>query len=804
MEDLYAKSNNSTTLKQHTFDVFTQIKKLSFSNSNYEDILKYSAFLHDLGKAIPHFQKQILKNKNYNWDDSIADVANIPHSIASLFFIDKIKLMEKLNEESIRIVLSNVVFHHFRDNFSGIILESNGTLKLFLETTGEKGLREIESKLKNHFKGTEIETYIAFDEKLYTAITHGSSLIGTGLILPPYVLTFLPQIIKERKENLKMHILTIGSLMRADHFSSYLETNNYNINDYPLEIPPLSKTETENKIDAYLKNKNISENEIWQKKLPINDKISILIAPTGSGKTEYALYTYTGKKTIYLLPMKVSSNAMYERLSDIFTKEKVSLLHSEAFEYLSKKYDEDPEYGGEIRTNIEMAKNLAYPFIVCTGDQIFPSIMKYPSFQKIYTTFPNSKFIIDEVQSYDPKAIAMIIKAIEEIIDYGGNVIVITATLPNFFLDELKRRFESKSFDIDPSKRVINRYNSISPTFCKHKFKLTTMSESEITEKALDLAKSGKRVMVVCNTVEYAQNIYKNIMNLKKDEKIKTFLLHSRYTFNDKRDKESTIIQEFKNPKSEDEIEPKILVSTQIIETSLDIDSDYMITEIAPIDVLIQRFGRVMRRIKEEDSFDLTEENVFIVTQNMEGKKKNTIFESSKGKVYYPEALSSTFDILKNHDSKLCEKEKQTLVSKMYAEIFNEQSKIKQEFQNALQVFDSGYSSASKLEAQSMFRQVANVDVVPENKIDDFVNELKTYKFSDYSDFKNKILNEYVISMNYFLVNQNLKEIPINGEISATIRKWLSGIKLCTNLTYDKELGAVLNKEKNKVENPFI
>jgi len=293
-------------------------------------------------------------------------------------------------------------------------------------------------------------------------------------------------------------------------------------------------------------------------------------------------------------------------------------------------------------------------------------------------------------------------------------------------------------------------------------------------------------------------------MNLKKDEKIKTFLLHSRYTFNDKRDKESTIIQEFKNPKSEDEIEPKILVSTQIIETSLDIDSDYMITEIAPIDVLIQRFGRVMRRIKEEDSFDLTEENVFIVTQNMEGKKKNTIFESSKGKVYYPEALSSTFDILKNHDSKLCEKEKQTLVSKMYAEIFNEQSKIKQEFQNALQVFDSGYSSASKLEAQSMFRQVANVDVVPENKIDDFVNELKTYKFSDYSDFKNKILNEYVISMNYFLVNQNLKEIPINGEISATIRKWLSGIKLCTNLTYDKELGAVLNKEKNKVENPFI
>ncbi|MDY6895359.1 MAG: CRISPR-associated helicase Cas3', partial [Thermotogota bacterium] len=530
----------------------------------------------------------------------------------------------------------------------------------------------------------------------------------------------------------------------------------------------------------------------------------ILIAPTGSGKTEYALYTYPGKKTIYLLPMKVSSNAMYERLSDIFTKEKVSLLHSEAFEYLSKKFDEDPEYEGEIRTNIEMAKNLAYPFIVCTGDQIFPSIMKYPSFQKIYTTFPNSKFVIDEVQSYDPKAIAMIIKAIEEIIDYGGNVIVITATLPDFFLEELKRRFDSKSFNIDPSKQVINRYNSISPTFCKHKFKLTTMNESKITEKALDLAKSGKRVMIVCNTVEYAQNTYKNIMKLKKDEKIKTFLLHSRYTLNDKKDKESTIIQEFKNPKSKDEIEPKILVSTQIIETSLDIDSDYMITEIAPIDVLIQRFGRVMRRIKEEDSFDLKEENVFIVTQNMEGKKKNPILESSKGKVYYPEALNSTLNILKNHDSKLYEKEKQTLVSNMYAEIFNEHSKIKQEFQNALQVFDSGYSSASKLEAQSMFREVANVDVIPSNAIDAFLKELKINKFSDYSEFKNKVLNKYVISMNYFLVNQNLKEIPLDEEITPAIRKWLAGIKLCTNLTYDKEMGAILTKEKNKTENPFI
>ena len=68
----------------------------------------------------------------------------------------------------------------------------------------------------------------------------------------------------------------------------------------------------------------------------------------------------------------------------------------------------------------ELAKNLSYPAIVSTGDQFFPYALRPPAYEKIFAKFSYSRLIIDEVQAYDPKAAAIVVKFIEHIVQMGG------------------------------------------------------------------------------------------------------------------------------------------------------------------------------------------------------------------------------------------------------------------------------------------------------------------------------------------------------------------------------------------------
>lgn len=118
----------------------------------------------------------------------------------------------------------------------------------------------------------------------------------------------------------------------------------------------------------------------------------------------------------------------------------------------------------------------------------------------------------------------------------------------------------------------------------------------EIIREVLQKAKDNKRVLVILNTVGFAQSVYDKLKN-SADEQLKEriFLIHSRYTLKDRENKEFDYINnKFKNPKTEDV--GKILVATQVVEASLDIDADILYTEMCPLDCLVQRMGRVLRR----------------------------------------------------------------------------------------------------------------------------------------------------------------------------------------------------------------
>jgi len=105
-----------------------------------------------------------------------------------------------------------------------------------------------------------------------------------------------------------------------------------------------------------------------------------------------------------------------------------------------------------------------------------------------------------------------------------------------------------------------------------------------ILERALSFASSGKRVLIVANTISEAQMLYQTLKNeLNWDE---CHLLHARFTFQDRQNREEKV----KDPKPS-----TIFIATQIVEVSLDISYDVLLTEIAPIDALVQRMGRVNR-----------------------------------------------------------------------------------------------------------------------------------------------------------------------------------------------------------------
>jgi CRISPR-associated endonuclease/helicase Cas3 len=793
------KDGKIITLIKHTKNLLDNLEKLykilpdrlgSIPKENLFYFLKYACFYHDLGKVSPIFQ-EILGNKKYYNEYNNYLSTKIRHNILSLFFINKEKVKEicKSNEALYSTLLSAVAFHHWREDEKEYLLGLNEDLK----TTCEELLKDsngikLEEILKEHFDGFSVDGFdakalIAFDEDLAEHIKEGGNLISAGII-PPYTLYFLPERLRMKRAleiDLNLWIFLSGFLMRIDHFSSFCEKET-EIFEIEKECP---------KLDLKAKFYEKFKENFWQKEVmnaidDFKNKNFILIAPTGLGKTEFAFLWAEGEKFFYTLPLRVATNQIFERACSYFNKTvhndddpfingNVGLLHSDADLYIVDKWEtlrntnwdvdkwgalRDTNWDGETPKIIEISKHFSLPVNISTGDQIFPSALKHPGYEKIYATLGYSKLIIDEVQAYDPRACAIIVKMIEDIVSLGGKFLLMTATLPNFVREELENKgiqfmevnlYEGEIRACEEQKKICKIED-----ITRHKLELIEKDIEEDIDEIIELTCKGKRVLIVLNTVKKAISVHGKIENSKYDGFLG--LLHSEMTLNERKQREKELEKEFSNPKPEDEKEPKILVATQVVEASLDIDADYLFTEIAPVDSLIQRMGRVMRRIdlmsgrikgtnKEfsyEDFYEKEEANVIVYYQ----KDKNKIVESSKGKVYESELIQKAYKVLKDK-KEIKEKEKQNLVVEFYENVENEKnSKYLKKFYETLRILDSGYVSENKNEAHELFREIYTISVVEEDKIDEIIKKIEEVTNITWLWFKKEIVAEYVINVN--------------------------------------------------------
>jgi CRISPR-associated endonuclease/helicase Cas3 len=347
----------------------------------------------------------------------------------------------------------------------------------------------------------------------------------------------------------------------------------------------------------------------------------IFSAPTGSGKTEAALgwaaiqQQETVRRLIYALPYQASLNAMQERLRrDLKPAGDVAILHSRALQVLyrqatdSKTADDKQAITLGVRRQNDFNRLHQPAVAVLTPYQILKAFYRLPGYEGTLTMLAGSALIFDEIHAYEPQRLGLFLAMTKSLCqDFAVRICAMTATLPGWLRQELEACLGVKA--LPPVAAVFRAAR-------RHRLLLRDATIEDPTTLAEVVAEvtAGRSILVACNTVKKAQLVWQKLRDLLGKERV--LLIHSRFTGHDRLQKEQEI-QHMLDASREQQAAIAV-VATQVIEVSLDLDFDRIITEPAPLEALVQRFGRVNRRGKKGEAGIVP---VTVLTQPREGQR---------------------------------------------------------------------------------------------------------------------------------------------------------------------------------------
>lgn len=620
---------------------------------------------HDVGKANLVFQANISDEV----DTKYKNIKQIPHGFLSALTLSLKKLQTKIDDitnDDFKCLVTAVYYHHTRDD--------------------EFNADEIRKFSDNYFKDCFNEFSEISDWKT-KMVNRGKYLFnikkndGVGI-----------------DEDLwHEYMLIKGMLNKFDWTVSSGKIESEENIDF-------EKKKLINNIDKrYGKNLRTVQQYMREKA----DSNVVIIAPTGSGKTEAALYWLNGEKGFYTLPLKVSSNAIYKRIREEYSFKDVALLHSESLQkYIEESSDEQEKDAEEksAKEKFEKTKMFSAPLTISTVDQLFLFVYKALGTEIMAATLKYSKVIIDEIQSYEPRIVAALIYGLKTISQMGGKFAIMTATLPPVLLDFMKKygliKNETYCFGDFSAENVMQR----------HMIKLyeQEFNLEEIAEEA-----KNKKVLVICNTVRKAQETY----SLLEEYMDNVYSLHTRYIKKHRKMLEKNIMQFSENRES-----VGIWVTTQIVEASLDIDFDILYTEMCTADSLLQRMGRCNRKGRYIPS----KPNIKIYkTENAKRQVKNRIENTG---IYYRDLFERSWECLGVYENRIfTEEQKINYIN----EVYDTEKIVKTEYYKEIEAYleyfqELSVNELSKMDGKKKFRMIESVSVMPDkiyNENEDFIEK---------------------------------------------------------------------------------
>jgi CRISPR-associated endonuclease/helicase Cas3 len=334
---------------------------------------------------------------------------------------------------------------------------------------------------------------------------------------------------------------------------------------------------------------------------------ALLIAPTGSGKTEAALRWAARQYSsgqgspplFYVLPFKASMNAMRQRLiSNFGDEESVALQHSSALQvlyYQLMERETSPKRAAWLaRRQRDLGRLHATPVRVLSPYQLLRAAYQLKGHEAILTDAAGGLFIFDEIHAYEPQKLARILELLRFLVDkLAAKAFVMTATLPG----PVRQRIEN----ILGRFSLIRAHDETFARFKRHRLLLRDagLLDESTVEEIVHRAHRGEAVLCVATTVGRAQQL-RGVLQKKLGDTVKVGLLHSRFTTEDRSRKEEELGRLVSTRLQGRRPDYVVLVATQVVEVSLDVDFDVLFSDPGPLECLLQRFGRVNRSLRPQ------------------------------------------------------------------------------------------------------------------------------------------------------------------------------------------------------------
>lgn len=580
---------------------------------------------HDLGKGCPGFQCKWMNLSGL--DNGPSPDTSINHAFVSQIEVSAF-LSEKGWPAELAVLAADALGCHHGERASPTTLDHlEGNRRALGAAEWHTARKDIFESIFQVFAPTKVPTKSTLsgpDFMLLAGLTSFADWIGSNEIYFPFGAAQdcvdLSLWFKKRRRRAKAALDALGWMPRLPLTSASVAFDQvFGFSPRPLQI---AMVDALGKIDQ--------------------PAILLVEAPMGEGKTEAALYAHLelqrrfGHRGLYVaLPTKATGNAMFSRVLKFLRSQScnrrldLQLLHGGAllnddFQKLKLGGIHDDVKGGEVRASewfTHKKRALLSEYGVGTIDQALLTILPVRhQFVRLWG-LSNRVVVFDEIHAYDAYTGTLLLHLLRWLLSLGASVVLLSATLPPRFrrqLAELVGQNEPENeaeyprlsvyqpdsvvwqlpFDADPKRRLSIRIQPVT-------------ADLPAIKGALDAhLVDGGYALALTNTVQRAQDLYRQygdgVALMVGSESIgkrildgtEVYLFHARFPADARQRREDAVLEIFGPPVQGDASSRtgrKILIATQVAEQSLDLDFDLIATDLAPIDLLLQRAGRLWR-----------------------------------------------------------------------------------------------------------------------------------------------------------------------------------------------------------------